>query len=336
MTALHVGLIGCGRMGARRAATVARHPRTALVVVTDVDRWRAEEVAARSGGADIAWSVADLVARPDVDTVIVSTPNSFHRAHAIEALEHGKHVICEKPLACTTTDAAAVVAAARANGVTVKMGSNLRFFANVRKAKELLDAGSIGEPLSLRGWIGNDGWAAASWYGDRALSGGGTVLDNGCHLFDLVRLFLGEVETCVGTTSSTYWRTGVEDNGCGVFTTANGKSAVIQSSWTEWTPYFSFDVHGTGGVLTVDNRLPVERVTLNCRSGATDVFDFADARADTYQDEFDAYVLARSTGRPPEPTGEDGLRVVAMAAAIYRSAELGRSVRVAEHGAIPG
>ena len=80
-------------------------------------------------------------------------------------------MICEKPLACTPAEAAAIVDAASANGVTIKVGANLRYFENVEKAHELLVMGSIGEPLSLRGWIGNDGWPTHSWFSDPACLG---------------------------------------------------------------------------------------------------------------------------------------------------------------------
>jgi predicted dehydrogenase len=160
------------------------------------------------------------------------------------------------------------------------------------------------------------------------LSGGGTILDNGCHLFDLVRRFLGDARSCVSTTTSLYWDAPVEDFGVGVFTTESGGLAVVQSSWTEWTPYFSVDVYGTEGVITIDNRLPCERTTLVRRGEAARAFDFSRDRNDTYAMELAAYVDARRNGDPPQPTGIDGLRVVEMADAVYRSARSGRSVLV--------
>lgn len=321
------GVVGCGRMGARRAQTVADHPGATLVAVSDLDRDRTESVAATLG-CDAVRDVEALVGRSDIDTVFVCTPNRLHMPHAVAAVDSGKHVFCEKPLGCTPHEAAAIVHAADKRGVTVKVGANLRFFANVQKAYQLLEGGCVGEPLSLRGWIGNEGWPAASWFGDPALSGGGTVLDNGCHLLDVVRVFLGDAVQCTGMTGTLYWDTAVEDNGVGVFRTARGQLAVVQSSWTEWTTYFAFDVHGTDGVITVDNRLPSERTSLVRRDGATETFDFAGARNDTYGMELDAYLAARASGRQPEPGGVDGLRVVEMADALYRSAHLGRSVAV--------
>ena len=323
---LQFGVVGCGRMGARRGRTIAEHPETMLVAVADVDRERATGMAASLGCQ--ALDDTAVFRHPDIDTVFVCTPNHMHVEHAVAALAHGKHVICEKPLACTPAEATAIVEAAHANSVTIKVGANLRYFSNVQKAHELLVMGSIGEPLSLWGRIGNDGWPTHSWFGDPSLSGGGAVLDLGCHLFDVARWFLGDAQHCIGTTRKLYWKVPVEDNGVGVFTTVSGRQAVIQASWTEWATYVSFDVYGTKGVISVTNGLLAVRTTLVRRGGATEVFDF-DQTGESYSLELAAYVDARTAGVTPQPSGLDGMRVVEMADAVYRSARLGHSVAVA-------
>ena len=328
MTAeLRIGVIGCGRMGIRRATTTAAHPATTLVAVADADPSRTESLAANLGCH--AATVHEVLTSVDIDTVFVCTPNHLHAEMSIAAMANGKHVICEKPMACTPDEADAMIAMARRSAVSLKVGANLRQFANVRAAYQLLQDGHIGEPLSMRGWIGNDGWPAKKWFGDPAFSGGGTVLDNGCHLFDLARWFLGDMSTCTGTTSALYWGLAVEDHGVGVFTTERGLPAVLESSWTEWTTYFAVDLHGTDGVLTIDNRLPAERTVLVARGGTVEVFDFASRRADSYALELDAYVRNRLAGVAPQPDGTDGMRVVEMATAVYRSARAGRAVDVA-------
>ena len=324
---MNVAVIGCGRMGARRARTVVQRADTALAAVADVDPARAEALAAE---LHCAWErdVEAVVSRDDVDTVFVCSPNALHVHHAVAALEAGKHVVCEKPLATNPVDASMMVAAAERNGVTLKVGANLRFFANVMKAVALVRSGRIGEPRTLRGWIGNNGWPAGGWFADPVMAGGGTILDNGCHLFDLTRRLLGDMSACMGTTASVLWDIAVEDNGVGVFTSDAGRLAIVQASWTEWTTYFSFDVHGTDGVVTVDNRLPAECTRIVTRDGVVEEFDFAGKRNDTYALELEDYVAARRENRVPEPTGFDGLKVVEMAHAVYRSAAEGRMVPV--------
>ena len=113
-----------------------------------------------------------------------------------------------------------------------------------------------------------------------------------------------------------------------MFTTESGHLAVVQTSWTEWATYFSFDVYGTEGVIIVNNRLPAVRTTLVQRRGATQIFDFDQIR-NSYDFELAAYVDARTAGIAPEPSGLDGMRAVEMADAVYRSARLGQSVIVA-------
>src|SRR5690606_24102654 len=146
-----------------------------LVAVADRDAARAAKVAASLGVP--AETPEALIARGDVDVVVVSVPNRDHHPVALAAIEAGKHVLGEKPLARTSQEAAALVDAARARGVRIKTGSNHRHFPSVRKARELVDAGAIGEPLQFNGRIGNDGERIRGrWFWDPELAGGGTLL----------------------------------------------------------------------------------------------------------------------------------------------------------------
>jgi predicted dehydrogenase len=322
---LRFAIVGCGRMGRRRARTIVEHPMARLVCVADVNERDAREIASEHDVPHYS-TYAEVVARPDVDCVVVAVPNKWHLETVVASVEAGKHVLCEKPLARNPDEARAMVAAADRAGKTLKTGSNLRFFPSLLKAKELLDAHAIGDLLFLRSWIGHDGWVQQRWFADPDVSGGGTFLDNGCHVLDIARWFMGEVRSCTGVLQTGLWPVQpLEDNGFGIFEMAGG-TATIQASWTEWAGYMYMEVYGKEGFIRIDNRGASCRTTLGDRFGKEEVFDFSAEPADSYQREMDAYVHAIQAGRQPLPSGSDGMRAVEMAWSVYESARTGRKV----------
>ena len=234
---LGIGVIGVGRMGRRRIALACEHDATELVAISDVSV-HAQELATASR---CAWAstAEELIARSDVDVVVVSAPNALHLPLVKCALDEGKHVFCEKPLARNVEEAREIVLAASVASTSAKVGANLRFFPNVLRAKELVDEGVLGTPMFARGWIGHEGWNLnGSWFADAALAGGGTFLDNGVHVFDVIRWLLGEVEAGTGLIRQAMHPIApLEDNGFGLFEFVNGAVAYVQASWTEWAGY---------------------------------------------------------------------------------------------------
>lgn len=327
---LRFAVIGCGRMGLRRIGLIRNHSQVELRCIEDCS----DELARKIGeemGCDYCSGWESVVSRPDIDCVMVSVPNKFHHDIVVATLEAGKHVFCEKPLGRNPLEAVEMVQAAEESGHFLKVGSNLRYFPSVLKAKELLDTSQIGEVLFARGWIGHSGWQIGSWYSDVEIIGGGTLLDNGCHLLDLYRWFFGEVESCLGSVSTTLWPVGpLEDNAMAIFRFTNGKTAFLQSSWTEWAGYMYLEIYGAQGFLRVDNRGQSCVTTLGRRDGQNTVFDFSQQPPKSYALEFDDYVNAINNNRQPLPSGFDGLRVVQMVDGVYRSALLGREIKIGD------
>lgn len=326
---LKFAVIGCGRMGARRIRTIVDHFDTELISVVDVNQDIARDFSKRFE-CNSFCDFKDAINDDDVDCVVVSVPNNFHAIISIAALENGKHVFCEKPLARNPKEAFTMVEAAEKNGCFLKTGSNLRCFPSVEKAKKLIDQGEIGEILYLRGWIGNSGkHLENSWYSKAEMSGGGTFLDNGVHMLDLTRIFLGEIKTCFGEVKTLYWPISpLEDNGFGIFHASNGKMAFVQSSWTEWAGYMYMEVYGSEGSICIDNRNHQCITALMEKSGEKRIFDYSLLPPQSYEREFEEYVRALRDGRQPLASGFDGMRAVQMAYGVYESSRTKRVVHI--------
>jgi myo-inositol 2-dehydrogenase/D-chiro-inositol 1-dehydrogenase/scyllo-inositol 2-dehydrogenase (NAD+) len=170
-------VVGCGRMGLRRMKRIDNHPEAELVGIADVDKELVRKIG-NEFGVDHYSNYDELTNRSNVDCIVTSVPNKFHAPIAIGAVENGKHVSCEKPMARNPDEGIKIVEAAIENDTFLKIGSNLRYFPSVQKAKELLNNSKIGDILYIRGWIGNTGWQLnKSWFSDIELVGSGTFLD---------------------------------------------------------------------------------------------------------------------------------------------------------------
>lgn len=249
--ALRFGLIGCGDIGRLRADALRKTPGCRLTAVADVDPRKAQEVAGTSGAAALAdWR--DLVRRPDVDAVIVSTPPHLHAEMTIAALDQGKHVLCEKPLARTLQECRAMVAAAERSGRRLATGFNYRFYPSFALAKRLVDEGAIGRLNHIRSY---GGYSATGhnqpWVHDAGTVGGGALRDIGIHLIDLTRDLLGEVREVQGVATGNAWQfPGCEDNGFALLRGDDGRVASVHASWTEWKRYqFRVEAYGSHGCI---------------------------------------------------------------------------------------
>jgi predicted dehydrogenase len=167
---------------------------------TDASRGRA--VADCFGVPDVHSDFRELCSRRDIDAITIATPNAVHAQQALCALEHGKHVLCEKPLAMTATEAREMADAAANSGKVHQVAFTFRYGFALRELRNRVRAGDIGSPHYLRvqydGWNGlRDDWKIG-WRENQALAGGGILYDLGVHLFDAARFVLGPVDVVTG------------------------------------------------------------------------------------------------------------------------------------------
>lgn len=247
---MRIGIIGCELIGQKRAAAVGAD--NSIVMVCDTDLERARSLAARTGShASTDWR--ELL-RGDIDGVVVATSHDSLAPVALAAVEAGKHVLIEKPAARNREELLPVRDAARRCGVSVKAGYNHRFHPGLLAAKGIVEAGSLGPLYYIRARYGHGGRKGyeREWRCDRAVSGGGELIDQGAHLIDLSRWFLGDLALDYAATPTYFWPTEVEDNCFLALRGGHGEMAWLQASWTEWKNTFSFEITGRDGKLTID------------------------------------------------------------------------------------
>ncbi len=326
---LSAAIIGAGRVGGIRAGVIRRSECSLLSAVADTDRARAEKVADGTG-AHVSSDWMSVVARNDVDAVVVCTPTKYHAEVTIVALQAGKHVLCEKPLGRNVDEARRMFDAARASGRLLKTGFNYRYMSHVRKAKELLDAGVLGDLYFLRCRYGHGGRPGyeKEWCTDAELSGGGVLLEQGIHIFDLVRYLLGEPSQLLAQTQCFHWNFPVvEDNGFCILRTANGQVAQIHVSWTQWVNLFELEIFGREGYLRLEGRdghYGPQRVIWGKRKPdhgrpVEEVFEFV-TPDDSWDREWREFHAAIEEEKEPTGSAGDGLRAQELIEAAYQSA----------------
>jgi predicted dehydrogenase len=356
---LKIGIVGCGLIGKRRAQIVRQSPEDQLAMVADVDDARLAAAAQELGCTGTSdWM--DIVNNDEIDAVVVATSNKFLMPVAVAALQHGKHVLCEKPPGRNYLETEQMVSAAKKAGRVLKVGFNHRHHPAVWKAHELCAVGEIGPLMFIRAVYGHGGRPGydKEWRANADLSGGGELLDQGVHIVDLCRWFLGDFHEATGFTGTYFWNLGnfetnnhrlggsetinpnlsqqqLEDNAFVLLRTLDGQTAQFQTSWTQWKNRFMFEVLGRDGYVRVDGlggSYGVEKLTIGWRrpeSGAPveEAFEFPGPDI-SWQAEWQEFTSAVHEGRQPLASGEDGLGTMRTLAAIYESACTGQVVKL--------
>lgn len=373
MESLGIGLIGTGFMGKSHAlayravkAVFGDVPDIRLEVLCDVPAAKASDLAGQFGFARSTDAWQELVADPTVDIVCIATPNKVHREMAMAALEAGRHVHLEKPMALTLEDARTMRAAAANAGRKTIVGYNYLHNPAIAHACKLIAEGAIGRIVHFRGMVDEDYQADPdlpwTWRATKADAGLGTLGDLGCHLISLANALVGPIESLVAETRTVHATrpTGEgsgerrevenEDIASALLTFRNGVHGVISTSRSAWgrKSYIAFEVHGTEGMITFDqermnelriyqNRGPVsEQGFKTILTGPAHPPYGAFCPAAGHQIGFndlkviEAHELLRAIveDRPAFPSFEDAYHFEAVIHAIAQSAESGGRVVV--------
>lgn len=258
-----VGIVGCGAIGNKRAASLGDGG--TLVACADSDKPKAVKLA-KLFGAEAFDNWRDLIQLASLDIVIVATLHDSLAEITLAAALAGKHVLVEKPAAKSAAELETIIEAIGNGKSKVRVGFNHRYHRGLLKAKELTSAGRLGELMFIRARYGHGARVGYNreWRANPALSGGGELIDQGPHLIDLARWFLGDFHHVEGFAHTYYWDMPVDDNGFMLLKTKSNQVAFLHVSCTEWKNLFSMEIYGKKGKLDISGlggSYGVEKVT---------------------------------------------------------------------------
>ena len=350
---LRGGVIGCGLIAACHATALTKVPGARVVATADIVEERAKAFAQRYG-ADAYYTDADqLLSRDDVDFVIVTTANNTHAPLTIKALEAGKHVMVQKPMALNVAESRAMVAAAKASGKTLMVSFMELFHPAFKKAKELVDQGLIGDVFFVKAIMAWYMPSVDAWRFDPKISGGGILMDGHSHHIAFFKWLVGEDPLTVysehGALNST---SPVEDTGVTLLRTSkalaeiSGSARLLEPCQQMDFPFKeSIEIFGSKGAIHIK---PLERPSLRVYSTAEGIPEalsgwFAprlewvpfeergvslhyNADEDPWTGEHKHFVECIREGKPVVTDGEFGLKVMEITAGAYRSMREGRRI----------
>lgn len=353
---LRVGILGCGRIAGLHAAAYLDHPRAEIVAVCDTDESLVRARAAEWKGPRWYTDANCLFTDAEVDAIEILTPHHLHAEHAIAALDAGKHVSLQKPPARSLAEYDLIAAAVARSAKTFRVFENFMYYPPHVKAKEIVDSGAIGTPLSVRlktaGGRPDAGWqiepSSLAWrMNPEACGGGATTFDHGYHCFQMARFFIdADIErvhafihwtrfgdnACYDGPALISWRYAGEPARMGSWEVIASMGLRVRSRY-----YVSDDrieIHGTEGIVWVNRctgKLLDEPSVVLYREGETRAFhDLEVDWAASFHRGTDDFVNAVLTGRQPPLDCTDARKTLCVALAAQRSAAEGREITLAE------
>ena len=342
---INIGIIGCGKIAQKRhIPEYLENVDANLVGFYDLNQARAKEISETFGGTAFD-SIEDLLADPSIDAVSVCTANHTHAAITIQALQAGKHVLCEKPMATTLEDCQAMVDAANKAGKVLVIGQNQRLTKTHKKARELIRNGEIGQIIGFRTTFGHGGpetWSIDpgknTWFFDKNIAVMGAMADLGIHKTDLL-LFLTD-QKIVETTAhlTTIDKRGadgelikVDDTAICVYQLENGAIGTMTASWTFYGPEDNTTIiYGTKGIMRLYED-PQFSIQLFLKGGEKIYHQIDTIQTNENQTSsgvIDAFVESVITGQGGELAAEKVLESMKVIFASIESSQTGKTIKV--------
>jgi predicted dehydrogenase len=259
----------------------------------------------------------------------VSTSNDALAEVTLAAVQAGKHVLVEKPAGRNPGELIPVMAAADRAGVCVQVGFNHRYHPAFQQARALLDSGALGPLMFIRARYGHGGRPGydKEWRANPAISGGGELLDQGVHLIDLSRWFLGDFTSVQGHVATFFWDMPAEDNGFLFLRTAAGQVAWLHATWTEWKNTFSFEIFGRNAKLHIEGlggsygveKLSYYKMTPSMGPPETTIWEYP-FEDNSWRLELAAFMAAIEAKRAPPVTLRDAHAALSIVHQVYAAA----------------
>lgn len=333
---VRIGIAGCGSIARfRHAPEYAENENAFICGFFDPIKERAEQLAGRWGGK-VYETYADMLGDSSIDAVSICTANNAHCEMSCKALEAGKHVLCEKPMAVNSQDAQKMVSTANKHQRFLMIGHNQRLHPTHQKAKELIDSHSLGRVLSIHSAFchrGPEYWSVEksnrTWFFDKSKAFVGALGDLGVHKIDLIQWLLSDEISRVFATLSVLDKRdshgdfiSVDDNARCIFYTKKGVLVTLNVSWT----CYGSEENGTtiyceGGVVKIFEN-PQFSIVVTRKDGDKEFYQTGDMQTNDHQINsgvINAFVNSVEKNVPPEISGKEGLKVVKVVEACVRS-----------------
>ncbi len=316
MRTVNVGVIGVGAMGENHVRVYHKIEEANLIGVSDVSE-RALKKIEKKYGAKGYTDYCELLQNPDIEVVSVCVPTTFHHAVVMEAIKHKKHILVEKPIAFTLTEAEEMIEAAKEAGVILATGHVERFNPAVQKAKELIDDGVIGDIVS----------AFAKRVGPLPprIKDVGVSIDLAIHDLDIMNyLFEEDITQVYGTMNSSFDDSEFEDHAEIMVSFDNESTGIIEVNWL--TPYKrrELELTGTAGIISVDY------IQQSIEVFGKFAQDIEIKHEEPLKDELKSFLKSVVEEKEPVITGEDGLKALKMVIAANKSSKEHRPISLNE------
>lgn len=342
---INVGIIGCGKIAqVRHIPEYAENPDVKLVAFYNPSRKRAEEQAEKYGGK-VYDTAEELLADESIDAVSICAANYAHAELTIKALEAGKHVLCEKPMATNLADCEAMVECAKRTGKFLMIGHNQRLAKAHVEAKRLIDQGLIGRIITFRTTFGHGGpetWAINPgknvWFFDKKKAAMGAMADLGVHKTDLIQFLTGQ--RVVRTTARLVTLDkrgedgeliGVDDNAVCIYEMSGGAFGTMTASWTYYGAEDNSTVlYGSKGIMRIYDD-PAHSIVVKLADGEEQTYDVEQIQTNDNQTKsgvIDLWVECLKNNTPPEISGESALYAMRAVFASIESSQTGRAVEI--------
>lgn len=332
MQKIRFGIIGAGNIGNVHAQAIKNTPGAELVAVATRDQPRGEAFAGKHG-CEFHSDYHFLVSRQDINAVTICTPPDLHAPMAVDAASAGKHVLCEKPMARTTGECDAMIAACQHAGVTLGIVFQSRFDPLARKLKSLIDNDILGRLLWVSAntiWYRSDEYyRSGPWRGILEHEGGGVVINQAIHAIDLLLWLTGMPTRVTARTRTLNHAIEIEDGAIAMLEYADTRLGVVQAT-TAAFPGFPerLEFYGTSGSAIYhkgEGRLEwhiaeprVDQVEqVNGKSGAANPMAIG---SDGHTAQFQDFVMALREHHLPAVDGRAGRASVEFVQAVYRAA----------------
>ncbi|MBS4220422.1 Gfo/Idh/MocA family oxidoreductase [Bacillus sp. FJAT-49711] len=326
---MKIAVIGSGKLGQRHLDAWSKVKGIEIVGVIARNQERLNKVANKYGTKAFS-SIEELVVNSEVDVIDICTPTHTHAALVVEAANHKKHVICEKPLALNSGEAEDIIKVCEENKVQLFVAQTLRFFPEYVDARNQVKNGAIGNPGVIRMSRGVPHPAADSWYSDESKSGG-LFVDLGVHDLDWLLWTFGDVERVMAKRVKRSSEDGNLEYGFINLKMADGTIAHVELSWAEPKFKASFELTGDKGMITYnyDDSYPL---AVQFRSEDYVQIPRTILEKDPYQRQLEHFVKCISGEEKQIVTASDALNVIRVAEAALQSAEEGQPVTLGKGG----